>query len=88
MAVKFNQVFNMGANVGRLKFLYLGPKNKVLCYNKYFCQWIYLLYWTVWQVKKTYNSKVCIKGSTSNDFEDNSCRMWTRNVKEVEGVVT
>jgi hypothetical protein len=43
MVVNFNQVFNMGTNAGRLKFLSLDPKKKVECYNEYFIN-VYLYF--------------------------------------------
>jgi hypothetical protein len=36
MVINFNQMFNMGANIGRLKFLSLDPERKVQFYNGYF----------------------------------------------------
>jgi hypothetical protein len=54
----------MGGNVDSSKLLSLGSKRKIHCYNGY-----------VFHIKKykddinTYNSGVCMKGSTSKEFE-------------------
>jgi hypothetical protein len=47
-----------GSVVISLSLLSLGPERKVKCYNRYFVNG-----------RKTYNNGVCIKGSTSSEFE-------------------
>ena len=62
-------MFNMGANMNRIKFLYLDPKRKVKCYNKYFINWYVFHTKKYDEGIKIYNNGICIKGSISNKFE-------------------
>jgi hypothetical protein len=52
-----------------LSLLSLGPKRKVKCYNEYFING-YVFHTEEYEHgRKTYNSGVCVKGSTCNEFE-------------------
>jgi hypothetical protein len=52
-----------------LSLLSLGPERKVKCYNGYFVNG-YVFHTEEYEHgRKTYNSGVCIKGSTSSEFE-------------------
>jgi hypothetical protein len=52
-----------------LSLLSLGPERKVKCYNKYFING-YVFHTEEYEHgRKTYNSGVCVKGSTCNEFE-------------------
>jgi hypothetical protein len=47
----------------------LGPERKVKCYNEYFING-YVFHTEEYEHgRKTYNSGVCVKGSTCNEFE-------------------
>jgi hypothetical protein len=52
-----------------LSLLSLGPKRKVKCYNEYFINGYVFHSEEYGHGRKTYNSGVCIKGSTSSEFE-------------------
>jgi len=60
----------MGVNVVISLFLLsLGPERKVKCYNRYFVNG-YIFHTEEYEHgRKTYNSGVCIKGSTSSEFK-------------------
>jgi hypothetical protein len=52
-----------------LNLLYLGLKRKVKCYNRYFIN-EYVFYTEKYgHGRKTYNNRVCFKGSTFNEFK-------------------
>jgi hypothetical protein len=52
-----------------LSLLSLGPERKVKCYNEYFFNG-YVFHTEEYEYgRKTYNNGVCIKGSTSSEFE-------------------
>jgi hypothetical protein len=52
-----------------LSLLSLGPERKVKCYNEYFING-YVFHTEEYEHgRKTYNSGVCVKGSTCNEFE-------------------
>jgi hypothetical protein len=52
-----------------LSLLSLGPERKVKCYNEYFING-YVFHTEEYEHgRKTYNSGVCVKGSTCNKFE-------------------
>ena len=70
----------MGGNVSvTLNLLCLDPERKVMCYNKYFINEHVFHIKEYDQGRKTYNSVVCVKGSTSNEFEVN----YYRKLEEV-----
>ena len=52
-----------------LSLLCLGPERKVKCYNGYFVNGYVFHTEEYGHGRKTYNSGVCIKGSTSSEFE-------------------
>ena len=52
-----------------LSLLSLGPERKVKCYNEYFVNGYVFHTEEYGHGRKTYNSVVCIKGSTSSEFE-------------------
>jgi hypothetical protein len=52
-----------------LSLLSLGFETKVKCYNIYFIKGYAFHTEKYGQGRKTYNSEVCVKGSTSNEFE-------------------
>jgi hypothetical protein len=52
-----------------LSLLCLGPERKVKCYNGYFVNGYVFHNEEYEHGRKTYNSGVCIKGSTSSEFE-------------------
>jgi hypothetical protein len=52
-----------------LSLLSLGPERKVKCYNEYFVNGYVFHNKEYGHGRKTYNSGVCIKGSTSSEFE-------------------
>jgi hypothetical protein len=64
------QVYKIERNASAtLSLVSLGPKRKVKCYNKYFVNG-YVFYTEEYgQAWKTYNSRVCVKGSTFSEFE-------------------
>ena len=52
-----------------LSLLSLGPRRKMKCYNRYFInRHVFYTEEYGWG-RKTYNNEVCVKGSTSNEFE-------------------
>lgn len=53
-----------------LNLLCFGTNKKVKCYNGYFINGYVFHTEEYDHGRKTYNSKVCFKGSTSNMFED------------------
>jgi hypothetical protein len=57
-----------GATIS-LSLLCLGPERKVKCYNGYFINGYVFHTEEYGHGRKTYNSGVCIKGSTSSEFE-------------------
>ena len=60
----------MGENVSvTLNLLSMDPKRKVKCYKRYFINRHIFHTEECGQGRKIYNSKVCVKGSTSNEFE-------------------
>jgi hypothetical protein len=60
----------MGGNTAiSMSLLSLGPKRKVKCYNGYFINGYVFHNKEYGHGKKTYNNVVCIKGSTSSEFE-------------------
>jgi hypothetical protein len=60
----------MGGSVTiSLSLLTLGPERKVKCYNGYFINGYVFHTEKYGHERKTYNSGVCIKGSTSSEFE-------------------
>jgi len=58
-----------GSAVISLSLLCLGPERKVKCYNGYFVNGYVFHTEEYGNERKTYNSGVCIKGSTSSEFE-------------------
>ena len=58
-----------GSAVISLSLLSLGPESKVKCYNRYFINGYVFHTEEYRHERKTYNSGVCIKGSTSSEFE-------------------
>jgi hypothetical protein len=63
-------VYQLEGNVSvTLSLLSLGPERKVKCYNEYFVKEHTFDTKEYGQGRKTYNSKVCVKGLTSNEFE-------------------
>ena len=52
-----------------LSLLCLGPERKIKCYNGYFVNGYVFHTEEYGYGRKTYNSGVCIKGSTSSEFE-------------------
>jgi len=52
-----------------LSLLCLGPERKVKCYNRYFVNGYVFHTEEYGHRRKTYNNGVCIKGSTSSEFE-------------------
>jgi hypothetical protein len=64
------KVYKMGMNASvTLSLLSLGPERKVKCYNKYFVNGYVFYIEEYEQGRKIYNSGVCVKGSTSSEFE-------------------
>jgi hypothetical protein len=58
-----------GSTVISLYLLGLGPERKVKCYNRYFVN-EYVFHTEEYEHgRKIYNNGVCIKGSTSSEFE-------------------
>ena len=65
-----NQRVQIGGSAAiSLSLLCLGPKRKVKCYNGYFVNGYVFHTEEYGHGRKTYNSGVCIKGSTSSEFE-------------------
>ena len=64
------QVYKMGRNASTtLSLLRLSSERKVKCYNGYFING-YLFHTEEYRYgRKIYNSGVCVKGLTSNEFE-------------------
>jgi len=64
------QVYKLGRNASAtLSVLSLGLERKVKCYNEYFVN-RYVFYTEEYeQGRKTYNNRVCVKGSISSKFE-------------------
>jgi hypothetical protein len=58
-----------GSVVISLSLLSLGPERKVKCYNMYFVNGYVFHTEEYGHGRKTYNNGVCIKGSTSSEFE-------------------
>ena len=52
-----------------LSSLSLGPERKVKCYDGYFVNEYVFHTEEYWQGRKTYNSGVCVNGSTSSELE-------------------
>ena len=52
-----------------LNLLCIGSKRKVKCYNGYFFNGYIFHTKKYGQSRKNYNSQVCVKGSTSNEFK-------------------
>jgi hypothetical protein len=52
--------------------LSLGPERKVKCYNRYFVNGYVFHTEEYGHERKTYNSGVCVKGSTSSELEVDS----------------
>jgi hypothetical protein len=64
------QVYKLGGNASvTLSLLSLGLETKVKCYNRYFINGYMFHTKEYEQGRKTYNSGVCVKGSTSNEFK-------------------
>jgi hypothetical protein len=65
-----HQVYKIGRNASAiLSLLSLSPERKVKCYNKYFVNAYVFHIEKYEQGGKTYNIGVCVKGSTSSEFE-------------------
>jgi len=63
-------IYQLGRNASAtLSLLSLDPKRNVKCYNKYFVNGYVFHTKEYGQCRKTYNSVVCVKGSTSSDFK-------------------
>jgi len=62
-----------GSTAILLSLLSLGPERKVKCYNGYFVNGYVFHTEEYKHGRKTYNSGVCIKGSTSSEFEVDYC---------------
>jgi hypothetical protein len=64
------KVYQIGGSAAiSLSLLSLGPERKVKCYNRYFVNG-YVFYTEKYRHERnTYNNGVCIKGSTSSEFE-------------------
>jgi hypothetical protein len=61
------QVYKLKGNVSVTLFiLSLGPERKVKCYNGYFADG-YVFHTEEYELS-THNNRVCVKGSTSNEF--------------------
>jgi len=58
-----------GSDAISLSLLSMGPKRKVKCYNVYFFNGYVFHTEEYRHGRNTYNSGVCIKGSTSSEFE-------------------
>ena len=52
-----------------LSLLSLSPERKVQCYNEYFVNGYVFHTEEYGHGRKTYNNDICIKGSTSSEFE-------------------
>jgi hypothetical protein len=66
------EVYQLKGNTSvTLNLLSLDPKRKVKCYNKYFINRHVFHIKEYGYDRKTYKSGVCVKGSTSNEFEVN-----------------
>jgi len=52
-----------------LNLLFFGLERKVKCYNEYFINGFVFHIKEYSQSRKTYNSGICVKGSTSNEFD-------------------
>jgi len=64
------KVYQMGVSAAiSLSLLSLGLERKVKCYNRYFVNEYIFHTEEYGHGRKTYNSGVCIKGSTSSEFE-------------------
>ena len=75
MIVIMYRVYQLGGNASdSLNLLCLGLERKVKCYNEYFINEYVLHTENYGQDKKTYNSEVCFKRSTFNEFEANYYR--------------
>jgi len=69
MYIKY-KVYQMGRGAAKsLSSLSLGPERKVKCYNGYFINGYVFHTEEYWHGRKTYNSGVCVKGSTSSELE-------------------
>jgi hypothetical protein len=64
---------------GSLNLLCLDLERKVKCYKGYFFNGYVFHIKEYGKGRKTYNSRVCIKGSTSNEFDVN----YYRKLEEV-----
>ena len=63
-------VYQIGRSAAiSLSSLSLGPERKVKCYNEYFVNWYVFHIKEYEHGKRAYNSGVCVKGSTCNEFE-------------------
>jgi len=64
------QFYQLRGNASNsLNLLCLDPERNVRCYNEYIFN-EYVIYMEKYgHGKKTYNNGVCVKGSTSNEFE-------------------
>jgi hypothetical protein len=64
------KVYQLGRNANAsLSLLSLDPERKVKCYNEYFVNG-YVFHTEEYEHgRKTYNRGVCVKGSTSSEFE-------------------
>ncbi|KAL9391258.1 hypothetical protein Peur_015178 [Populus x canadensis] len=70
MVVIIYRVYQLkGNDSDSLKLLCLGPARKVKCYNKYFINEYIFHTKKYGHGRKTYNSRVCVKGITSNEFK-------------------
>jgi hypothetical protein len=70
MVVILYEAYQLGENAsGSLNLLCLGLKRNVKCYNKYFINGYVFHTEEYGQGRKTNNSGVYVKGSTSNEFE-------------------
>jgi len=64
------KVYQMRRNAAKsLSSLSLGPERKVKCYNEYFVNGYVFHTEEYRHERKTYNSGVCVKGSTSSELE-------------------
>jgi hypothetical protein len=64
------QVYQLGRNASvSLSLLSPSLERKMKCYNEYFINGHVFHIEEYEQGRKTYNNEVCVKGSTSNEFE-------------------
>jgi len=64
------KIYQLGMNVNAtLSLLSLGPERNVKCYNEYFVNGYAFHIEEYGQGRKIYNSGVCVKRSTSSEFE-------------------